>query len=803
MQVAPLPIDEALPALHAAVAQGAFVLLAPPGAGKTTRVPPAVANQVAGQVWVLEPRRLAARAAARRMAGEHGSPAGDHVGWHVRFDKKCSPRTRIVVMTEGILLRRLQQDPFLEGVGAVLLDEFHERSLLADLSLGLLAEVRRDARPDLVLGVMSATLDPEPVAAFLDSAPIVRSAGRSFPVQVAHHAVADHARVQDSVVTGVRTALAQHEGDILAFLPGVREIRDAQRALNGVRAQVLPLYGALPPSEQDRVLRPASDGRRVVLATNVAESSVTVPGVRVVVDGGFVRQPRFDPASGLDRLDTVRISRASADQRAGRAGRTSPGTCLRMWSERVHRSLVAFDRPELLRVDLSSAYLQLLAWGTTPHAFGWYAPPPAPALQAAARLLTQLGALRDDAQGLTPLGERLAALPLHPRLGTLLVHGARHGQPKAAAIAAALLGEDGVRPQGGSRSSSDVVDAVDQVGAAPPPQVERIVRQLTEAVRDVAPTQPEPRDIALQRAVAAGWPDRVALRRAPASPRARLVGGRGVQLDARSAVVDAPLFVAVDVADASPEGRVRVASAVDAAWLPTVTENVLAYEPDADAVRARRVQRYGDLELASHPTEADPVEAAAALVQAARDQLERVWPDTEAFAQLRARLHLAHQLVPDDVPEPTSAWWQDRLVDVAGACRSFAQLRRADWVGAVRTALGWAGWRTLEACAPERLTVPSGRQLRVHYAAGRPPVLAVPMQDLFGSAQTPRVGQGRVPVLLHLLAPNGRPQQITDDLGGFWARTWPEVRKELRARYPKHRWPEDPLSAEPGVRRRR
>lgn len=834
----PLPIDAVLAEVLAAARGGTFVLVAPPGAGKTTRVPPALLDVVQGEVVVLEPRRVAARAAARRMAEERGEPLGRTVGYQVRFDRVDSPATRIRVVTEGVLLRRLQDDPLLQGVGAVLVDELHERSLDADLSLALLAEVR-EARPELVVGAMSATMDPGPIAAFL-GAPVVESAGRAFPVEVSYLPYPDERPVEDVVADGVRRALAEGDGDVLAFLPGVREIRRTAERLPGI--DVVPLYGDLPPEAQDAALRPGS-GRRVVLATNVAETSVTVPGVATVVDGGLVRRPSYDPGTGLDRLDTVRVSRASADQRAGRAGRTGPGRALRLWTERLHLALSASDPAEVRRVDLAGPVLQLLAWGSDPLGFRWLEAPPEEAIRAALRLLADLGAV--EGRHPTPLGRALVALPLHPRLGRLVLEGARLGHPDDAALAAAILAErDMAGP--GAPSASDVLDRVDAVREGRgDPGLRRHVLRAADQIRRRAPrpgdahpfpvapsfVHPSPipppasegprsarpsdgsrrsasaedadgatltRDEALLRAVLAAWPDRVARRRAPGSDRALMVGGKGVVLGG-SAVREPELFVCVDLDAAGPEAKVRAASAVDRGWLSTEATEELAFDDAAGRVTARVVVRYRDLELAAHPTAPDPERAAALLADAAAARIDRAMPDDDGWRQLLARIACLAEWRPDHGAfDP-----RDLLPALCAGRRSLDDLRRADWTQAVREALGSARWRALEELAPERIAVPSGSRVRLAYEVGRPPVLAVRVQELFGLARTPTVAGGRVRVLLHLLAPNGRPQQVTDDLAGFWERTWPEVRKELRARYPRHAWPEDPLAARPESRPRR
>ncbi|MEO0602394.1 MAG: helicase-related protein, partial [Myxococcota bacterium] len=532
-----LPIDAVLDDLVTASrdARG-FVLVAPPGAGKTTRVPRMLADgEVRGQILVVQPRRVAARSAAARLAVEDGSPLGERMGYAVRFDRRATAATRVVVMTEGVLLRRLQADPFLSDVGAVLLDEFHERSLASDLALGLLAEVRRDARPDLIVGVMSATLDPAAVAAFLGGVPTVRSEGRTFPLTVTHRACdvgpATHPRdlardVADAIVEASWAA----EGDVLAFLPTIRAVRETVDLVRARRADldVLPLHGALSPAEQDRALAPASS-RRVVVATNLAETSVTVPGVRIVVDTGLARQPRFSSSTGLDRLETVRISKASADQRAGRAGRTAPGRVVRLWPARSHDARPAFEPPEVHRVDLAGAVLQLLAWGTAPEAFAWFDPPPGPMLSAAQALLADLGAT--EGGGLSSRGRAMADLPLHPRLARLVLAGDLDARWAAAWLA----------DSGRSDLPADLELAVEAIASAPPRPVRRAFEQLVR----IAP--PAPRARRLPDAVLAAWPDRVAQVRPHAPDRARLVGGRGVRFAPDA--LPPPYVVAIDVDD--------------------------------------------------------------------------------------------------------------------------------------------------------------------------------------------------------------------------------------------------------------
>ncbi len=781
-----LPIDAVIDDLVTAAREArGFVLVAPPGAGKTTRVPRRLLRGAPGQILVVQPRRVAARSAAARLADEEGTRLGDRVGYAVRFDRRTSTGTRLIVMTEGVLLRRLQADPFLEDVGVVLLDEFHERSLTSDLLLALLAEVRADARPDLVVGVMSATLDPGPVASFLGGVPTVRSEGRTFPLTIEHVpselGPASRARdVADHVAGAILDVLDRADGDVLAFLPTIRTVGETVDAVRDRRddVDVLPLHGALPAARQDRALG-TGDRRRVVVATNLAETSVTVPGVRIVVDAGLARQPRFSSATGLDRLETVRISRASADQRAGRAGRTAPGHVVRLWSARSHEARPAFETAEVHRVDLAGATLQLFAWGTDPDTFGWFDVPPAPVREAAMRLLVQLGAV--EVGGLTASGRAMAELPLHPRLARLVLAG-----DARARWAAAWLADSG---RGDLPADLDL--AVDAIAKAPAPAVRQAHEQL---LRLASPHDSRP----LPSAVLAAWPDRVAQIRPHAPDRARLVGGRGVRFAPDQRPGEA-YVVAIDVDDEGVEGLVRRWCAIDAASLPTIEDTITHLDPDTGVVQTRIERRYGDLVLASHPAPLDPHAAAERLADAAATNLAAALPRTDAFVQLRRRVAFAHRLDPT-VPEPTDPWLAELVPGLGFGLRSLGSLRDADWAGAMRDAMGFPAWMRVQALAPEHLAVPSGSRRRLDYAASGPPVLAVRMQELFGATDTPRVGEGRVRVLLHLLAPNGRPQQITDDLAGFWANTWPEVRKENRARYPKHAWPEDPLQAKPEAR---
>ncbi len=838
----------------------ALVLRAPTGAGKTTRVPPALlAAGVAGegQIVVLEPRRVAARAAARRMAEEGGWRLGEEVGFHIRFDRRAGPETRILVVTEGVLVRRLQADPFLEGVGAVVFDEFHERNLQSDLALAMARRVWSEARDDLALVVMSATLEPAPIADFLGGCPIVESEGRLYPVEVRYLDSAsdrrpDDRRIEQKVAAGVKRALADSDGDVLAFLPGVGEIRRTATLLEpmaGRGLRVMELFGDLPAEQQDAVLR-RGDRRKVVLATNVAETSITIDGVSAVVDSGLARELRFDPSCGLDRLELTRISRASADQRAGRAGRQGPGLCLRLWTEHDDRSLAAVTTPEIRRVDLAAPALQLLAWGERDlERFGWFEPPEPAALERALDLLADLGAA--DARGSTELGRAMAALPVHPRLARLLIAGRHAGELERAALAAALMSERDVVHRGGGRpvarvhGPSDLLDrleAVERFAAGGYAEtalgpvhrgrahhVLRVGRQLTHLGKR-APraagcgTQAADPDEIVLRALLAAYPDRVARRREAGGSRAErrggsravMIGGRGVRLAEASCVRDGDLFLCLDLDDRCSEALVRQASRIEVDWLPAdQLRNAVeaVFDEERERVAGRRRTYYRDLVISDE--ECDPAltaggagEVERVLVAAAGERLERALslddPDVAAFL---ARIRSLAEWRPDLVlPAFEAADLLALLPQLASAKRSFTELRRAPLLEILLGSLSYEQRRNLDRLAPEHLEVPSGSRVRLRYEPGEPPVLAVRIQEMFGAGRTPAVAGGRVAVLLHLLAPNMRPQQVTRDLASFWRNTYPQVRAELRARYSKHAWPEDPLAAKaqkrPGRRKR-
>jgi ATP-dependent helicase HrpB len=812
-------------------------------------VPPAILDAgLAGQgrIVLLEPRRLATRAAARRMAAERGGRLGDEVGYHVRFDRQHGPQTRILVVTPGILLRLLQDDPFLESVGTVLFDEFHERSLENDLALGIVRLVQQTVRPELRLVVMSATLAVEAVSAYLGGCPVVASEGRLHPVEVVYEPRPEHRPWPVATAQAIGRLLDRTDGDLLVFLPGLHEIRQTARQLDPLAHErdlaVLPLHGDLPAEQQDAALLPQGR-RKVVLATNVAETSVTVEGIAGVVDTGLARTLVFDPAVGLDRLRLTPISRASADQRAGRAGRTRPGVCIRLWSMSAHRARPEQTEPEIRRVDLTGAVLQLLTLGETDLVhFPWLEPPPEATVTQALSLLRRLEAV--DGHGVTDLGRVLARLPVHPRVGRLLVEGQRWGHPERVALAAALLAErdpftrplDPAPGANGRRSAtpSDVLDRVEALeeherhGRCTSPlgtlnrgaahfvlrARDQLVRSLRHEARQAegSPVLERPGvspDEAVLRALLAAFPDRVARRREAGSRRGVMVGGRGVRLAPSSGVTEPELFLCVDVDASQTETLVRQASAVQRDWLPAERLHVsaeVAFDPAAERVTARRRLRYEDLVLEETVVALpDDEQTSRVLAAAAAERLERVLPPDDSPAGLyRTRVRCLREWMPEQqLPPFDDAELRELLPWLCHGRRSFADLRGAPWLDALQSRLSPRQRQAVEREAPERLVVPSGSRLALRYEVGRPPVLAVRIQEVFGLRDTPRVAGGRVRVLLHLLAPNQRPQQVTDDLASFWTNTYPQVRKELRARYPKHAWPEDPWSAVPEHRPRR
>ena len=805
-----LPVSECLPQLLAVLgARPNAVLVAPPGAGKTTCVPLALLDAAPmdrGRILMLEPRRLAARAAANRMASLIGEPVGQTVGFRTRLESAVSSTTRIEVVTTGLLVRRLLGDPGLDGVSAVILDEIHERSLEADLALALCLDAQAMLRPELRLLAMSATLDGARLSAIM-AAPIVESAGRIHPVEI-RHAPRDIINVRDLpdvMARAIRAALGEAPGnipgDVLAFLPGMGEIRRTEAALDDLDAAVLPLHGDLPPAAQDLALRPAQ-GRRVVLATAIAETSLTVPGVRIVIDGGFRRAPRFDPASGLTRLTTERVSRAAADQRSGRAGREAPGLAIRLWTEAAQRGLRPYDRPEILEAELSGLVLDSAAWGTPPSKLAFPDAPPEGAAAAARALLTDLGAM-DEAGGITPLGERMSRLGAHPRLAAMMLAAEEGAQAaRACDIAAVLEARDPLRA--GAEMPADIMARLEALDD--PSSVAGADRNAIHGIRQAARQYRTRLGIGAERKasgdpgplIAAAFPDRLAQRRnEPGS--FRLSGGGGAKLAVTDPLAKAGLL-AVAALEMKTSPLIRMAAPLDAAALPaTLTARIketveTSLDPVSGSVLARRRKCLGALVLEERVAPPDAADAAAALLEAVRSDPSRL-PWTQGARNLQARLRLMHGLEADIWPasddESLVASLEDwlaphlqgltRLGDIATLDLNIVLLERLDWTLRSR----------LDRELPTHLPLPGG-QAPVDYTEPVP-IAAARAQHFYGLAKTPKLAGGRVPLRLALLSPAGRPIALTADIAGFWRGAWADARRDMRGRYPKHNWPENPL----------
>lgn len=831
-----LPIDEVLPALREALAaRHEAVLEAPPGAGKTTRVPLALLDQdwLAGQtILMLEPRRLAARAAAERLASELGETVGETVGYRIRLDSKVGPRTRIEVVTEGILTRRLQDDPALEGVGLLIFDEFHERSLDADLALALSLngrELFRDEQPLKIL-LMSATLEGERLSALLGEAPIVRSEGRMFPVtQRWGRPFQPGEFIEPRVVNTVLEAINDESGSLLVFLPGQAEIRRVHQQLAeslGEHSEILlcPLHGELDLTAQRAAIDPAPAGtRKVVLATNIAETSLTIDGVRVVVDAGLARVPRFDPGSGMTRLDTQRISRASATQRAGRAGRLEPGVCYRLWSADQQEQLAAYASAEILQADLAGLALQLARWGVTPNQLVWLDPPPSAAYAQAQDLLMRLGALNDDGT-LTRHGQAMAELPAHPRIAHLLLRGQSLGLAQMACDVAALLGERDILRGAGADLHSRLVllSGAERAARGAQGGVQRarhLARQYRGYLRgqsEAAVADPEhPRWLGALLALA--YPDRVAQQRRPGGAEYRLANGRAALFSETDNLMKQPWLVIADLGSRQGQREERIYLAVD--FDPGLFDTVLAeqvrsvdqldWDEREGVLRAERQRKVGELVLSREPLSGlDESARSQALVNLVRRKGLELLPWTPELRQWQARVMLLRQL---DLADKGKSQWPD-VSDVAllenleqwlqpylGKVSRLSHFANLELASMVHNLLPWPLPQRLDELAPHHLSVPSGSSIRLDYSE-QPPILAVRLQELFGLSDTPRIAGGRQVVKLHLLSPARRPVQVTQDLANFWRSTYAEVKKDLKGRYPKHYWPDDPLIAQATAR---
>ncbi len=817
------PISTLLPQILTTLEHGTrLVLEAPPGAGKTTQVPLALldAPWLEGRkIIMLEPRRVAARSAAQFMARQRGEDVGDTVGYRIRFENRISARTRIEVVTEGILTRMLQDDPLLEGVGALLFDEFHERHLAADLGLALALDVQSQLREDLRIVVMSATLDGERLAQFLD-APRVSSEGRSFPVTVAHFPARRDEALEPQARRAVEQALAEHPGDVLVFLPGQREITRVQTALQAVldsAVQVLPLHGELPVDQQSQVLQPDPGGRRrVVLATNVAESSVTLPGVRVVIDAGLAREPRYDPNSGFARLDVVNIAQASADQRAGRAGRVAEGWAWRLWPQ--SQRLEAQRRPEIAQVELASLALELAAWGSDDLRF--VDTPPAGALAAARELLQRLGALSDSGT-LTPLGRRMLTLGTHPRLAAMLMAaGAGVEQALACDLAALVEARDPLRQGGDALAARWRALAAFRQGRVPPDAnrgglatIDAASKQWRRRLRCDAAPPSSVEAHQLGDLLAHAFPDRIAARHPTDPLRYLLANGRSARLFDPSDLRGEPWLVAVELRYEARDALLLRAAPVDENRLRRdfpdrfKQEDVVRWDGEKRALVARRETRFDRIVLDSRSAgRVDPAHAAQALTEAVAELGLDALPWTEGLRQWQARVLAVRAWMPElELPDVSDAallatlpTW---LTPAFNGRTRLDALDESTLGEALKSPLPWAQRQLIDRHAPVRITVPSGMERPIHYALDadgvtpQAPVLAVKLQELFGLSDTPRIADGRIPLTLHLLSPGGRPLQVTQDLRNFWANTYAEVKKEMKGRYPKHPWPDDPWTA--------
>ena len=811
----PLPIDALLPDIRRQLAShAALVIQAPPGAGKTTRVPLALMDEPwmrSQKLVMLEPRRLAARAAARRMASELGEEPGGRVGYRVRLDTRVGPATRIEVVTEGVLTRLLQDDPSLSGYAAVLFDEFHERSLQTDLALALCLESQAALRPELKLVVMSATLDAAPVAKLLGEAPVLTSEGRLFPVETRYFPPREREPLLPQVQLVVERALAEEQGSILVFLPGTGEIRKLQQRLEQRLPPdviVAPLYGDLDNAAQDRAIEPPPSGRRkVVLATSIAETSLTIEGIRVVVDAGRMRMPRFDPVSGMSRLETVRVSRASADQRRGRAGRLAPGVCYRLWRE--SDPLAPANTPELLVADLSELALELARWGATePGALRWLDAPPAAAYAQARELLQELGAL-DDAGRITAHGREISRLPLHPRLAHMVLRGKALGWGGLACDIAALLSERDPLRSTGPDTQADIHARLRMLAANDQDSQKRtrLIRQVAKDLRrsaGIAARDTEPGDEGVLTAFA--YPDRIAQRRPGELPRYLLANGRGALLAEGDALAQAPYLAVAQLDGAAREARVFMAARIRREDLERhfperiQTRESVSWDAAAGAALARRLRCLGALVLEEALAKSvTPEMLSAALLDAVRQIGLDCLPWTPNLRNLQARILFLRRELGESWPDVTDAALLSNLDTwlapyLAGMSR-LSHLGELPLADALMGMLDHRQRRQLEEQAPTHVTVPSGSSIRLDYAEGEVPILRVRLQEMFGLADTPKLAQGRVPVMLHLLSPAQRPVQVTRDLAGFWQRTWPEVKKELKGRYPRHQWPDYPMQA--------
>ena len=810
----PLPIDAALPGLTAALTGNhAAVLVAPPGAGKTTRVPLVLLDEAWAKdkkILVLEPRRLAARAAAARMASTLSEQVGDTVGLRVRFGSKVTKRTRIEVVTEGVFTRLVLDDPSLDGIAAVLFDEFHERSLDADLGLALARDVQQGLRQDLKLLVMSATLDGARVAALLGNAPVVESEGRAYPVETRYLGRDARAPIERQMAEAAVRALRTEGGSLLVFLPGAGEIRRTEMLLKervtDTNTDIVALFGALEARDQDRAISPSPSGRRkVVLATSIAETSLTIEGVRVVIDSGLSRVPRYEPDVGLTRLETVRVSRAAADQRRGRAGRTEPGVCYRLWDEPQTGSLEPYTRPEILSADLSSFVLDLAQWGANdPSKLAFLDPPPQGALAEARALLVELGAIDADGR-ITDEGRKLRALPLPPRLARMVVDAAAEGADTLAANIAAILTERGL---GGD--DVDLRHRLDQFRRDRSRRAED-ARAMVKRWAETARGTKESGDDSPGSLLALAYPDRIARNRGGGGGAFLLANGRGGVVDPTSALASEPFLVVAELTGAAAASRIVLAapiaiSEIEARFSGQIEiHETVTFDAASASLRARRSRRLGAVVLAEQTKPVAPdADSARLLAEGVAALGIGKLPWSKAQLQLRNRVIFLRRVEGDAWPDvsdvtliSTSAEW---LAPFLAGKTALSQISTDDLAAALDTLLPWNIRHRLDAEAPTHFTAPSGSQVPIDYEAEEGPKLSIRVQEMFGLAVHPTIAGGRVPLLVELLSPAQRPVQVTRDLPGFWRGSYKDVRTDLRGRYPRHPWPDDPLTA-PATRR--
>jgi len=811
----PLPIDAALPELTAALrANNAAVLVAPPGAGKTTRVPLVLAAepwaQLSGQstrILVLEPRRLAARAAAARMAHNLNEAVGETVGLRVRFGSKVSRKTRIEIVTEGIFTRVIVDDPMLAGVGAVLFDEFHERSLDADLGLALARDAQQGLREDLKILVMSATIDGARVGALLGGAPVIESQGRIFPVET-RYIGRDARPIEPQVADTIMRATRAERGSVLAFLPGTAEIRRTQNLLESradAATDIVPLYGALGGDEQARAIEPARPGRRkIVLATSIAETSITIEGVRIVVDSGLARVPRYEPDVGVTRLDTVRVSRAAADQRRGRAGRIEPGVCYRLWDEPQTTALEPFARPEILAADLSSFALDLAAWGVDADKLAFLDPPPRAALTEAKALLAALGAI-DEGGRITEEGRQLRRLPLPPRLARMVIDAARVGQGMLAAELAALIGERGL--------GGDDIDMRERLAAlrrdrSARARDARAMAQRWVEVVDMSSPASGGGDLSVGALIALAFPERIAKNRGGTAGAFLLANGRGANLDPASPLAREPFLAVAELAGSAAQGRILSAAPITLDEIEThfadriVAREDVAFDAASLSLRGRNSRRLGAIVLGEQAVPVLPDENNARLFaeSIANLGIDRL-PWTEALKQWRDRVMFLRRSEGAEWPDlsdaalaGSAAEWLARAL---GGRTALAGLPADEFAAALGELLPWPLRRRLDAEAPIYFEAPTGTRVPIDYASEGGPKIAIRVQELFGLDRHPAIAGGKVPLAIELLSPAQRPVQTTRDLPGFWRGSYAAVRAEMRGRYPKHPWPEDPIAAAP------